>query len=91
MTSKENKQYSEITETTYTVFVCLYRERAWERLRDRDRQRYRASWGYHFMREEPEVIKLNSFLEKMTINLNNQESSINWPAHIINKWYLHVK
>ena len=37
------------------------------------------------MREEPEVIKMNSFLVKMTINLNNQESSINWPAHIFNK------
>ena len=43
------------------------------------------------MREEPEVIKLNSFLVKMTINLNNQESYINWQAHIINKLYLHVK
>ena len=32
MTSKENKQYSEITENTYTVFVCLNREpeRDWD-------------------------------------------------------------
>lgn len=44
------------------------------------------------MGEEPEIIKLNYFLVKMTINLNNQErSSINLPAHVINNLYLHVK
>ena len=38
------------------------------------------------MGEEPEVIKLNSFLVKMTINLNNQgRTSINWPVHVIKK------
>lgn len=76
----------------HTQCACVCIERELERDWETETDRMRTSWGYHFMEEEPEVIKLNPFLVKMTINLNNQRrTSINWPVHVIKKWCLHVK